>query len=118
MEGPCYPDDQTQGMIPRALQQVFAAARDLSDKGWTVRRLQTHVHVVVCTGVYTYVHCICTCTWLIDIIMQVSYIHVHVHVYAYRYMIIAGSIAFCQHSHINIIYSTKPIAGGGIMLSS
>ena len=36
MEGPIYPDEQTQGMIPRALTQVFDAAQQLSDKGWTV----------------------------------------------------------------------------------
>ena len=36
MEGPSHPDEQTQGMIPRALAQVFAAAQELTDKGWTV----------------------------------------------------------------------------------
>lgn len=36
MEGPSNADEHTQGMIPRALKQVFATAQDLSDKGWTV----------------------------------------------------------------------------------
>lgn len=36
MEGPPCPDEQSEGMIPRALRQVFAAAQDLSGKGWAV----------------------------------------------------------------------------------
>ena len=36
MEGPVNADECTQGMIPRALQQVFASSRELNDKGWVV----------------------------------------------------------------------------------
>ena len=36
MEGPVNADEHTQGMIPRALQQVFTSSRDLNEKGWVV----------------------------------------------------------------------------------
>ena len=36
MEGPDDPDEETMGMIPRAVQQVFDTAEDLQDKGWEV----------------------------------------------------------------------------------
>ena len=39
MEGPPDTDDETKGMIPRALEQVFAASQELKDKGWMVRVL-------------------------------------------------------------------------------
>ncbi len=37
MEGPSNvqgPDDQQAGMIPRAVQQIYAACEALKDKGW------------------------------------------------------------------------------------
>ena len=39
MEGPMDSVEQSQGMIPRAMQQVFSTAQDLRDKGWTVSLL-------------------------------------------------------------------------------
>ncbi len=36
MEGPGNPDEETMGMIPRAVHQVFHTAQDLKDKGWEV----------------------------------------------------------------------------------
>ena len=39
MEG--GPDgEDTQGMIPRAVTQIFTTARELEDKGWTVRKIE------------------------------------------------------------------------------
>ena len=36
MEGPNQPDEETEGMIPRAVNQVFLDAASLNDKGWKV----------------------------------------------------------------------------------
>lgn len=35
MEGPKNPNPETEGMIPRAVQQIFEYAESLSDKGWS-----------------------------------------------------------------------------------
>jgi kinesin family protein C1 len=34
MEGPNNPDSVSMGMIPRAVQQIFATAEKLKEKGW------------------------------------------------------------------------------------
>ena len=36
MEGPENPDEVTEGMIPRAVSQIFETAESLKDKGWQV----------------------------------------------------------------------------------
>ena len=36
MEGPNNPDCDNEGMIPRAVNQVFASSENLKDKGWQV----------------------------------------------------------------------------------
>ena len=58
MEGPSNPDEQTQGMIPRALTQVFAAAQELAHKGWTVSSLFAHVPVYTYMYMYIFVYLI------------------------------------------------------------
>ena len=37
MEGPTEPDADTEGMIPRAVAQIFESARQLEENGWKVR---------------------------------------------------------------------------------
>jgi hypothetical protein len=44
MEGPNNPDEAQQGMIPRAVSQIFKTSYDLEDKGWKV---------IECCCVYT-----------------------------------------------------------------
>jgi kinesin family protein C1 len=39
MEGPNNPTPETEGMIPRAVAQVFTTAAELEEKGWKVRIL-------------------------------------------------------------------------------
>lgn len=63
MEGPPYPDELSEGMIPRALRQVFSAAQDLSDKGWVVGFQSCYTTTCVSTCMYT------------------AYIHVHIILY-------------------------------------
>ena len=36
MEGPKNPNNETEGMIPRAVTQVFVTAMELEEKGWKV----------------------------------------------------------------------------------
>ena len=55
MEGPSCPDEESEGMIPRALRQVFAAAQDLSDKGWVVGFLSYYTNTY---NVHVHVQCI------------------------------------------------------------
>lgn len=55
MEGPTNAEEHTQGMIPRALQQIFTTAQELSDKGWTVG-LQVHKHTCILYHVQSFVN--------------------------------------------------------------
>jgi hypothetical protein len=45
MEGPVNADEYTQGMIPRALQQVFASSRDLNEKGWIYKMEASFIEI-------------------------------------------------------------------------
>ena len=36
MEGPSVENDESRGMISRAVLQIFACTRELEDKGWQV----------------------------------------------------------------------------------
>lgn len=38
MEGPNDVTEETMGMIPRAVGQIFETARELEEKGWRVSR--------------------------------------------------------------------------------
>ena len=40
MEGPDNPDDNTVGMIPRAVGQIFQSVQELEKKGWKVSFLK------------------------------------------------------------------------------
>jgi kinesin family protein C1 len=45
MEGPVNADEHTQGMIPRALQQVFTSSRDLNEKGWVYKMEASFIEI-------------------------------------------------------------------------